>query len=113
MRTLALALLFSFAAAAEPKFLEPIRFRQLTVIPITGDAAPTADYLTLREGLQKKLVRVSEMPNGGEVNRVQVKNRSDHPLLLIGGEMILGGQQDRILGRDTVIAPHHSAQVEV
>jgi hypothetical protein len=117
MRALALCALVSSAAAAQDgtKFLDPIRYRQLTVIPIAraGDAGKGAHYLTLREGLAKKIVQVSEKPDGAEVNRVLVRNESDRPLLLIGGEMILGGQQDRILGKDTVIAPRHSALVEV
>jgi hypothetical protein len=115
MRALALCALLSAAAAAQDgtKFLDPIRYKQLTIIPITGAAGGSSKYLTLREGLATKTVQVSEKPGGAEVNRVKVHNHGDRPLLLIGGEMILGGQQDRILGRDTVIGPGQSALVEV
>jgi hypothetical protein len=47
------------------------------------------------------------------VNSVRVTNRSGKPLLLVGGEMILGGQQDRIIGRDQLVPPHSTAVVSV
>jgi hypothetical protein len=42
-----------------------------------------------------------------------VKNRSSRPLLLLGGEVILGGQQDRIIGKDTLVPPKETVSVEV
>jgi hypothetical protein len=44
---------------------------------------------------------------------VHVSNDSTRPLLLLGGEVILGGQQDRILGQDTVVPAHEKMVVEV
>jgi hypothetical protein len=44
---------------------------------------------------------------------VRVANRSDRPLLLLGGEVILGGQQDRILGKDTIVPAREQASLEV
>lgn len=87
------------------KVLAPIVVKQLAVFPVV-QATATVDktqYLTLSEGLAQKLVRVAERGAGGEVNRVTIENRSDRPLLLLGGEVILGGQQDRIIGQDTIV----------
>jgi len=42
---------------------------------------------------------------GNSVNRVVVVNKSDRPLYLMPGEIILGGDQDRTIGRELVIAP--------
>jgi hypothetical protein len=42
---------------------------------------------------------------GNSVNRVVVVNKSDRPLYLMPGEIILGGSQDRTIGRELVIAP--------
>jgi len=46
-------------------------------------------------------------PFGGRaaVNTVTVLNRSDRPLYLMPGEIIVGGQQDRTLARETIIPP--------
>src|SRR5207244_4710430 len=88
------------AVAALPpgtRLLDAISYRQVTILPIVRTAeTPAGDYLTLREGLAGKLVSLTEH---GDVNSVIVQNRSTKALLLVGGEMIVGGQQDRILGR--------------
>ncbi|HVK04526.1 MAG TPA: DUF6569 family protein, partial [Armatimonadaceae bacterium] len=63
----------------------------------------TRTYMTLDEGLKAKLVSVVEKGQGGEVNALFITNRAQKPLYLMGGEVVLGGQQDRVLGQDTVI----------
>jgi hypothetical protein len=98
------------------RVLAPIQFKQLAVFPVVKQAAARPDptsYLTLADGLANKRVTVSERKEGATVNQVQIANRSDRPLLLLGGEVILGGQQDRVMGKDTVIPPHEQVAVEV
>jgi hypothetical protein len=41
---------------------------------------------------------------GNEVNRLVVVNRSDKPLYLMPGEVIVGGSQDRCIGQELIIA---------
>src|SRR6202022_3540843 len=65
----------------------------------------TDAYTTLDEGLKAKTVTVKESKEGGEVNTLFVTNRGAKPLYLMGGEVVLGGQQDRCLARDTLIPP--------
>jgi hypothetical protein len=106
----------AFDLSPGTRVLPPIAFRQLAVFPVVKEAAPTVDktrYLTLKEGLAGKLVTVSEDARGAQVNRVTVANRSNRPLLLLGGEVILGGQQDRILGKDTVVPAGEQISLEV
>ena len=51
---------------------------------------------------------------GNSVNQVYVLNRSDRPLYLMPGEIILGGDQDRTIGEELVIAPSKEpVEVEV
>jgi hypothetical protein len=97
------------------QLLDPIRYKQLTLIPVVEKKAAldSGDYLTLAAGLERKEVDVREAGRGGEVNRVTVQNRSARPLLLLGGEVILGGQQDRIIGKDTLVPPKQTVSVEV
>src|SRR5262249_42546619 len=59
------------------------------------------------EGMRRGVVTVSEKGDGGDVNSLALDNRSDKPLFLMSGEVVLGGQQDRIIGRDTIIPPKH------
>jgi hypothetical protein len=97
------------------RLLRPITFRQLTIFPVVRSAnkVDATQYLTLADGLKHKLVTVSEEKHGGQVNEVEVANASYRPLLLIGGEVILGGQQDRVLGQDTIVPPHKQLTVQV
>jgi hypothetical protein len=106
------------AVELEPgtRLLSPIRYQALAVFPVVtagSPAAAPANYLTLADGLARKVVTVSERGGGGDVNHVQVANRSDRPLMLLGGQVILGGQQDRILGKDTMVPARERATVEV
>jgi hypothetical protein len=98
------------------RVLAPVIFKQVAILPVVRKAATKVDstkYLTLAEGLKSGKVKVEERGHGGEVNRVTVNNGSDRPLFLLGGQVILGGQQDRILGKDTVLAPREVATLEV
>src|SRR4051812_17162982 len=100
-----LALCASVAFAEEASFelepglrvLPPLTHRQLAVFPVVQDSAiaDKTGYLTLAAGLEGKTVKVLEQEGGGSVNQVTVVNKSDRQLLLLGGEVILGGQQDR------------------
>lgn len=97
------------------KMLAPITFRQLAIFPVVqaGAGVDTTQYLTLSDGLKRKLVSVSELGGGGSVNTLEVRNHSDRPLLILGGEVVLGGQQDRILGQDTIVPARETMKVQV
>jgi hypothetical protein len=101
--------------SAGQKMLAPITFRQLAIFPVVQTAAgiDKTQYLTLTDGLHRKLVTVSEVGGGGSVNTLNVANKSDKPLLVLGGEVVLGGQQDRILGQDTIVPAHEQLRVQV
>jgi hypothetical protein len=67
----------------------------------TDDGDPYA--ATSNEQASAELVN-QDFP-GNEVNRLLVINRSDRPLYLMPGEILLGGDQDRTIGQELVIAP--------
>lgn len=102
--------------APEPKIGQAVSYQNLTVWPLYAAAGERPEsYLALDEAMEKGLVKVREKgPKGsGSVNEVIVENRSSKPLFLLGGEVILGGKQDRILGRDTIVAPRTTSDVAV
>jgi uncharacterized membrane protein YgcG len=96
----------------------PIAFERLTVFPVISDQ-PTAsvEFITLDQGLRSGKVIITELGangrtrridrrqigDGAEVNRLALTNNSGKALVLIAGEMILGGKQDRIVGHDCII----------
>jgi len=92
---------------------QPIVHQNLVVFPVRiVSGAGKSNLLTLSEAQQKNLVSVRELPNA-RVSEVLVENKSDKPLILIGGEIILGGKQDRIVEHDVIIPPRKTASVKV
>ena len=101
------------------KVLDPIHHGNLTVFPVVSvKSYPTAEFLTLDEGLRSGEVVVSEAGSvqglvrrhgtpirhdGAEVNRLVLVNNSKRPLLLLAGEIVSGGKQDRVIGKDRII----------
>lgn len=96
----------------------PFTYENLTIFPVLSDQPGTrADLITLDEGLRSGEVTITELGAGGslrtidrrqlssnaEVNRLALTNKSGKALVLIAGEMILGGRQDRIVGHDCII----------
>ena len=102
------------------KVLEPIRHGNLTVFPVVAAKSyPTNEFITLDEGLRSGEVVVTEAGSvqglvrrpgtpthrydGAEVNRLVLVNNSKHPLLLLAGEVVSGGKQDRVIGKDRIV----------
>ncbi len=111
-----------FGAAGEAgsnyKVLEPINHNNLTIFPVVTDRThDTKDFLTLDEGLRSGEVVVSEggmiqplirgrqrpLPPGPQVNQLVLVNNSKRPLLLLAGEILTGGKQDRVVGKDRIV----------
>src|SRR3984957_18671422 len=102
------------------KVLEPIRHGNLTVFPVVAAKSyPTGEFLTLDEGLRSGEVVVTEAGSvqglvrrhstpavrhdGAEVNRLVLVNNSSRPLLLLAGEIVSGGKQDRVIAKDRIV----------
>lgn len=64
----------------------------LTVFPLTVSRAPGRRSLTLDEALEQGRVEVVE---SGEVPEVRVDVKGDRPVLVLGGEVLTGGWQNR------------------
>ena len=114
--------------------LSPIHHGNLTIFPVvTAKAHDTHEFLTLDEGLRSGEVVVTEAGNaaplirprhsrpvweqshgggGAQVNQLVLVNNSKRPLLLLAGEIVTGGKQDRIIGRDRLV-PAESDPVDL
>lgn len=68
-------------------------------LPDTGDSP----YLTLDEAVAAKQVEVRERGDGGQVSQLEVLNKSGKPIFLMAGDLLLGGQQDRIVAESLVV----------
>ena len=105
--------------------LAPIRHGNLTISPvIAARSHDTSQFLILDEGLRSGEVIVTEAgnvsplvrprhphpifqetrpPGGAQVNSLVLVNNSKRPLLLLAGEIVTGGKQDRIIGKDRLV----------
>ena len=112
--------------------LAPIRSGNLTVFPVVSNRSyDTAEFITLDDGLRSGDVVVTEAgqarglirrrPNDpiavhpvrdAEVNRLVLVNNSKRPLLLLAGEIVTGGKQDRVIGKDRIV-PAESDPVDL
>jgi len=99
--------------------LEPITSGNLTIFPVTAETShETAGFITLDEGVRAGTVVVTEqgqmvgmvrpgstlpVRGGAEVNRLALYNHSGRPLLLLAGEIVTGGKQDRVIAADRIV----------
>jgi hypothetical protein len=83
----------------------PTRFENITLIPLSlPKAGGSLPYITLDEALRQKLLEITEI-DGGTVPQVAIGNKSDKIIFIMGGEIITGGKQDRVVGGDVLIGP--------
>jgi len=105
------------------RILDPVTYENISIFPVVGGSQDTSSFLTLEEGLATGEVIVTErgaagmLRNRGQVrpiatpqydtsasvNQLVLINRSKRPLLLLAGELVSGGKQDRIIGKDRIV----------
>lgn len=92
----------------------PVQIGGLAVVPIES-TIPLArgEYLTLAEATKLGVIEVVEVSKGAEVNSLEVRNHGKLPVLLFAGELLLGGQQDRIVAHDSIVPGNERRDVPV
>jgi hypothetical protein len=110
--------------------LSPITQGNLTVFPVVAsNTHDTSRFLTLDEGLRSGEVLVTEagqrpgmvrrrgipppQQGGADVNHLFIVNNSKRPLVLLAGEIVTGGKQDRVVGKDRIIPAGSDADLNV
>ncbi len=97
-------------AAAEPQRISgPFTHNNLAVYFVHGPSSPGPIPLTLHEALTKKTVRVIETQN---VNELKIENTGTEEIFIQSGDIVKGGQQDRVLTISMVLPPK-SGQVPI
>ncbi len=114
----------SAAGKTDWRLSQPVTYENLTIFPIvSSDSADTRGFETLDEALASgdAVVRESghsgmhrsrdydpgldepEYDEGAQVNQLVLVYRGKRPLLLLAGELLSGGKQDRIIGKDRIV----------
>ncbi|MFC1732492.1 ARPP-1 family domain-containing protein [candidate division KSB1 bacterium] len=85
---------------------KPQAYKNLTIVPIQakrGGKKSELDYIVLNEGLKNGSVHIQET---GDVNKLWISNNSDKDLLVLKGEYVVGGKQNRMVTVNGLIAAH-------
>lgn len=107
------------------RVLAPIESGKLLLFPVVradGKSPGQTAFITLDEGLRSGEVEVTEAGRaqglvrprsgtqfpafpyrGDQVNTLVLVNHSRRPLLLLAGEVVTGGKQDRIVAKDRIV----------
>lgn len=77
-----------------------------------GPGIVGSDAITLSSALQKGLVVISERGSASteNVHWLRVNNKTDKPLFIASGEVVVGGRQDRMITKDTMLLPNGGDQ---
>lgn len=104
---IAAASMLTCAASAqaddERQISGPYTHENLSIYFIHGESAPGPVPLTLQEALQKDVVEVIETQ---EVNELKVRNKGDTGIYIQSGDIVKGGQQDRVITVSFVLPPN-------
>jgi hypothetical protein len=106
------------------RLMEPIQYENLIIFPVvSSQSANTTGFATLDDALAAGEAVVTEggvnvirrtrdgrpvpipQQQGASVNQLVLINRGSKPLVLLAGEMVSGGKQDRIISKDRIVPP--------
>jgi hypothetical protein len=101
---------------------QPVTYETLTVFPVlssqdanteafqtldaalaSGEAVVTEQGDAIRRSRNGDAQPVPYVSSGAQVNQLVLINRGTRPLLLLAGEVVSGGKQDRIIAKDRII----------
>jgi hypothetical protein len=90
--------------AGDYRISGPYTHENLTIFLVHGkDTLSGKKFLTLQEAMQKKVVIVHETK---DVNELAIENVSrDEEVYVQSGDIVKGGQQDRVLAVDLIVPP--------
>ena len=89
-------------------------FRNLKIIPVKrlepcspDDEKLSGSFLTLKRGMRSGQVQIKERGNFmvDNINTLLIENKSNQNLHIKSGEIVIGGYQDRVFAKDTILPP--------
>ncbi|HEY3226108.1 MAG TPA: HEAT repeat domain-containing protein, partial [Planctomycetota bacterium] len=87
----------------------PLGYKNLTLYPLLAASEKSVAVTTLPQALGDNRVDITEENS----LLVRVKNKGDAALVLLAGEILVGGRTDRVVARDTIVPAGKDRAVEV
>lgn len=110
MRLLSMIAAASMLVCAAPALADdeqqisgPYTHQNLSIYLVHGKSAPGPVPLTLQEALESNAVEVIETQ---DVNELKVRNKGDTGIYIQSGDIVKGGQQDRVITVSFVLPPN-------
>jgi len=101
---LAWGVLHAASTPAEYQISGPYTHDNLTVFLIHASSdRRVSPYMTLKDAMETNQVMVYETKN---VNSLAIENVSNQAVFIQGGDIVKGGQQDRVITNDFVLPPN-------
>ena len=94
------------------ELLTPQVHENMAIIPIKTTPNYKLDIITLKKALELGLGEIKECEQS-TVNTLIVKNDAVTPLILIDGEEVVGGDQNRLVNSTILVAPKSEMKIPV
>jgi hypothetical protein len=91
---------------------DPQKYKNLTLYPIICLQDSGLAYLLLEEALKQNHVDVEEIGKG-EVSELRVTNKSDSDVLIVSGEELIGGKQNRTVNISILVSAKSALNIPV
>jgi hypothetical protein len=95
--------------AGDYRLSGPYTHNNLTIFLVHGKNTLQGNFLTLQEAMVQKKVVVYETKS---VNELAIQNISDEDIYVQSGDIVKGGQQDRMIGVDLIV-PRRSGKMPI
>ncbi|MDH4197708.1 MAG: hypothetical protein OEW05_09900 [Candidatus Aminicenantes bacterium] len=83
----------------------PVSHGHLTIVPVYLTAVRLrTEFVPFDEAVKNGWLEITEL-DGGSVPEVKISNRSKRTIYLMGGEILTGAKQDRMLASDLLLGP--------
>jgi hypothetical protein len=82
------------------------------LLPVDGNVKRQTGYLPLEEALRRKLIAISEQAQA-QVPQLLATSTAETPVILVGGEQVVGGLQNRVFNTTILVAAKSELRIPV
>lgn len=87
---------------------EALAHRALTIFPLSGVRHGYVAYTLLKDAVEKRTLHIAEMESAS-VGMLQARNTGTLPVLIVNGQELVGGKQNRVINSTVLVPPGTTA----
>ena len=88
-------------------------YRNVAAFPLFCGYKAPVKHLVLSQAMEKGLITIGEVDEGGHVPQLKVVNDADMPVLILDGEELFGAKQNRVLNTTVLLRKHSTTIIPV